>query len=118
TGKTGYTKRAKRTLVTTAKKDDMELIAVTLNSEGQGDWSEHISMFEHVFSNYKYKVVLKNGIISKVKETPYENRALLEHSFVYPVTKDEEDQFKVEYRLLTPKREWRKNISKVPEIIG
>ena len=31
-GKTGYTKLAKRTLVTTATKDGMDLIAVTINA--------------------------------------------------------------------------------------
>ena len=42
-GKTGYTKRAKRTLVTTATKDNLNLIAVTLN--GPDDWNDHINMY-------------------------------------------------------------------------
>ncbi len=47
-GKTGYTKRAKRTLVTTATKGDLNLIAVTLN--GPDDWNDHINMYENGFS--------------------------------------------------------------------
>ena len=46
-GKTGYTKRAKRTLVTTASKDNLDLIAVTLN--GPDDWNDHINMYEYGF---------------------------------------------------------------------
>src|SRR4051812_8649908 len=63
-GKTGYTKRAKRTLVTTASKDNLELIAVTLN--GPDDWNDHINMYEHAFRNYKLVSVLKEGMINKI----------------------------------------------------
>ncbi|WP_173427600.1 D-alanyl-D-alanine carboxypeptidase family protein, partial [Mesobacillus campisalis] len=50
-GKTGYTKRAKRTLVTTAAKGELELIAVTLN--GPDDWNDHIFMYERGFEQYE-----------------------------------------------------------------
>lgn len=46
-GKTGYTKNAGRTLVTTANKDDRYLIAVTLNAPN--DWEDHKAMFEWGF---------------------------------------------------------------------
>ena len=48
-GKTGFTKLAKRTLVTTATKGDMNLIAVTLNASD--DWNDHISMYENGFKD-------------------------------------------------------------------
>jgi D-alanyl-D-alanine carboxypeptidase len=117
-GKTGYTKRAKRTLVSTAEKEGMELIAVTLNTPSSTDWSEHIQMFEYVFNNYEYKTILPEGNVHKIKESIYKNNAYLAHDFEYPVTKDEEDLFKVEYRLLKPKSEWRKHPENVPEVIG
>lgn len=43
-GKTGYTEKAGRTLLTTAKKDEGELIAVTLNAPD--DWNDHIKMYD------------------------------------------------------------------------
>lgn len=46
-GKTGYTKRAGRTLLTTASKDGHDLIAVTLNAPD--DWNDHIAMYEYGF---------------------------------------------------------------------
>jgi D-alanyl-D-alanine carboxypeptidase len=52
-GKTGYTKRTGRTLVTTAEKDGHSLIAVTLN--GPNDWNDHISLFEWGFEELNQK---------------------------------------------------------------
>jgi len=48
-GKTGFTKKAGRTLVTSAKEKDLELIAVTLNAAD--DWNDHISMYEWGFKH-------------------------------------------------------------------
>ncbi len=46
-GKTGYTSTAGRCLVSSANKDGMELIAVTLNASD--DWDDHINMYEKGF---------------------------------------------------------------------
>lgn len=59
-GKTGYTKKAKRTLITSAKKDDLELIVVTLDCGG--DFAFHKSKFEQYFSNYTFIMFLNKGI--------------------------------------------------------
>ena len=48
-GKTGFTKKTGRTLVSTASKDGMDLIAVTLNAPD--DWKDHIHMYEWGFEN-------------------------------------------------------------------
>lgn len=49
-GKTGFTKAAGRCLVTSAEKDGIRLIAVTLNAPD--DWNDHISLYEYGFSSY------------------------------------------------------------------
>ena len=49
-GKTGYTKKAKRTLVTTAEKDNKKIVIVTLNDGN--DFSDHISLYERLFKEY------------------------------------------------------------------
>lgn len=46
--KTGFTKRAKRTLVSSATKNGQQLVAVTLNAPN--DWQDHITMFEYGFA--------------------------------------------------------------------
>ena len=59
-GKTGYTEKAKRTLVTTASKNNINLIAVTIKDSD--DWNTHKSLYEEIFNNYiKYKVINKNN---------------------------------------------------------
>jgi len=58
-GKTGFTKRAKRTLVTSANNGDLELVAVTL--VGANDWGDHVSMFEYGFENFNMKNAVDIG---------------------------------------------------------
>ncbi|MEH7075652.1 D-alanyl-D-alanine carboxypeptidase family protein [Neobacillus drentensis] len=96
-GKTGYTKRAKRTLVTTATKGDMSLIAVTLN--GPDDWNDHISMYEGGFKGFDMAEVLHAGKIDGIKNKYYKNHLYVKKTIVYPVTKEEMDLFSIKYKL-------------------
>ena len=59
-GKTGYTKKAKRTLVTASKKNDTTLICVTFNYGD--DFFFHKQKYESYFSSYRYVLFLKKGI--------------------------------------------------------
>ncbi|WP_377345637.1 D-alanyl-D-alanine carboxypeptidase family protein [Pontibacillus salicampi] len=70
-GKTGFTKAAGRTLISTAKKEDMELIMVTLN--GPDDWNDHRNAFEWGYKNYKLREIQQKGKVpleSKDTEKP------------------------------------------------
>src|SRR5699024_1594990 len=49
-GKTGYTTKAGRTLITTAEKENLSLIAVTLHAPD--DWNDHMSMYEWGFETF------------------------------------------------------------------
>ena len=60
-GKTGYTKLAKRTLVTSSKRDFLELTIVTLNCGG--DFAYHKQLYEKHFNIYDSKLILKEGKI-------------------------------------------------------
>lgn len=58
-GKTGYTKKAGRTLITTASRNDMDSIVVTL---GIGDdFAFHKSQHEDQFDAYEVYTILKQG---------------------------------------------------------
>lgn len=59
-GKTGFTKQAKRTLVTRAIKDDTSLVIVTLNCGN--DFEFHKEKYEECFSKYQHILVLPKGI--------------------------------------------------------
>ncbi len=52
-GKTGYTVVAKNTLVTCAGRDDMELICVTMKTEGRQVYVDTASLFDFCFDNFK-----------------------------------------------------------------
>lgn len=110
-GKTGFTKLAKRTLVSTATKDGMDLIAVTLN--GPDDWNDHINMFETAFKTYEMVQVVEKGFISGIQSDKYKNKALVKHDFQYPVLETEKDEFELEYKLKQLKSE-----RNIPEVIG
>ena len=114
-GKTGYTKLAKRTLVSTASKDGENLIAVTLN--GPDDWNDHIGMFEYGFKNYDYKIALEKGKIEKMEDKVYKGHAYLKRESILTLTDEEVKEVKVEYKMLKPKKEWLKN-QDVPEVVG
>lgn len=68
-GKTGYTKTAGRTLVSTAEKDGMNLIMVTLN--GPDDWNDHIHAFNWGFKSFKMRDLRENGEQSLDSTTGY-----------------------------------------------
>lgn len=61
-GKTGFTQRAKRTLVTTASRDELNLVVVTLNDGN--DFLDHKRLFEYGFDNYYRQQLLKKGSIN------------------------------------------------------
>lgn len=50
-GKTGFTKKSGRCLVSCAERDGLRLIAVTLNAPN--DWADHGALYDFGFSNYK-----------------------------------------------------------------
>lgn len=63
-GKTGFTEKARRTLVTSATKDNMNLVIVTLNDPN--DFKDHEDLYNKYFSLYKsYKIVDKNTTFEK-----------------------------------------------------
>ncbi|MEE6451810.1 D-alanyl-D-alanine carboxypeptidase family protein [Gottfriedia acidiceleris] len=99
-GKTGFTKKAKRTLVSTASKNGMDLIVVTLN-DGQ-DWQDHMSLFEYGFSNYPLTKVLSKGGIKEVTNKKYKGHVYIKNDFSYPLDKKERDQVRITIEMQKP----------------
>ena len=74
-GKTGFTKKAGRCLVTSAKRGEKELICATLGDPD--DWRDHRALFEYGFSLYcdrkiadvnqfRYEIPVVGGTMEKV----------------------------------------------------
>lgn len=70
-GKTGYTKKARRTLVTSASKDNMNLIIVTLNQSN--DFNFHINTYKNLFDKYKKYVIINKSNLH-IKDTYYKGK--------------------------------------------
>lgn len=71
--KTGYTTQAKRTLIASAKKEDIDLIAVILSSEDA--FADAIKLFDFGFNNYKKEELFKaNQIVGRIKVDEKNNK--------------------------------------------
>lgn len=114
-GKTGFTKRARRTLVTTASKNDLDLIAVTINASD--DWNDHIWMYETAFKQVKMLEIIPKGTIKDIQDKVYKNKVYVKRAFYYPTLKEEQDDYRIEYKLLEPKKEWSKG-KNIPDLVG
>lgn len=86
--KTGFTKRAHRTLVSSATKDGHKLVAVTLNAGD--DWNDHISMFEYGYNNYKLTTLVEEGQkLTELRLERDDGHFELINAFAYPLSSDE-----------------------------
>ncbi len=61
-GKTGYTKRCGRCLVTAASRDGLTFICVTLNAPD--DWKDHTALYDRGFADYRHVELCGSGEIS------------------------------------------------------
>ena len=97
-GKTGFTEIAKRTLVTTATKDNINLVVVTLNDGN--DWQDHQNLFEYGFNNYTNIQLLEKGNINIYSEEYYDDYNIyVKNNFNYLIENNEEDSVIFKYEL-------------------
>lgn len=89
-GKTGYTKKAKRTLVTTAEKDNKKIVIVTLNDGN--DFSDHINLYQKLFSEYDSIQILNKNSFSLDECTD----CYIKNDFYAMVNKKEKDNIEIE----------------------
>ncbi len=88
-GKTGYTDKARRTLVTTASKDNKNLVIVTLDDGN--DFNDHKSLYETYFNQY-------NGVLAinkenfKIDEDYYDDICFYVKNNYYALVKKEEEK--------------------------
>lgn len=97
-GKTGFTEIAKRTLVSTATKDNTNLVVVTLNDGN--DWQDHQNLFEYGFSNYTNLKILKKGNIMIYGDDYYDDYKLyIKNDYSYLISNSEEGNLIFKYKL-------------------
>ena len=87
-GKTGYTKKAKRTLVTSASKNDVNLITVTFIDKD--DFNTHKKLYEYGFSNYKRYLIINK---KKLKVHNHQN-LYVKNNYYYLMKESEKKNIK------------------------
>lgn len=70
--KTGYTRQAGRTLVSSAEKDGQTLICVTLND--RNDWTDHQALLDYGFETFPRQVLAEEG--ETFRQVPVEGSLL------------------------------------------
>lgn len=87
-GKTGFTEKARRTLVSTASKDGMNVTIVTLNDPD--DWFDHETMYNNIFTEYKNVLIIDKNTFKVQNDKFYEKDNLYVSDDVYIMLKDKE----------------------------
>ncbi|MFC3038966.1 D-alanyl-D-alanine carboxypeptidase family protein [Virgibacillus xinjiangensis] len=98
-GKTGFTKKAGRTLVSSAEKDGMTLIAVTLNAPD--DWNDHIGLYEWGFEHYELEKILQEGQdLYRLSNSGELHSGYIQEELIYPLADGELEQLDKQTYLL------------------
>jgi len=92
-GKTGFTEKARRTLVTASRKDDKTVIVVTLNDGN--DFQNHKNLSETVFQTYERVQILNKDQFHIEGHDDY----FISNHFYALLTKEEKQLVKVNYKL-------------------
>lgn len=92
--KTGYTKLAKRCLVSSATRNGQQLAVVTLNDPD--DWSDHARLLQFGFKYYPLQTIVKKG--DAVEGTPW----VAGRTFTYPLAEGEAQQLSQKVSLVDP----------------
>lgn len=93
--KTGYTKLAKRCLVSSATRNGQQLAAVTLNDPD--DWLDHRKLLDYGFRYYPLEYIVQKG--DKIENMP----VAIGRTFAYPLTEEERGAVRKDALLLAPK---------------
>ena len=97
-GKTGFTEKARRTLVTVASKDNKNLVVVTLNDGN--DFNDHKNLYEKKFAEYESMQVIDKRKFKIRNESYYRGvNFYVKNSFKMLVTKQEKDNIKLNITL-------------------
>lgn len=97
-GKTGYTKKAGRTLVSSFKKDTFEIVICTMNSSN--DWEAHEQLANKAFNDFDQISIislfaLNNNLIN------YGKYSITNKDLLFPLRKDENKKdFKIKLNLI------------------
>lgn len=101
-GKTGFTKKAHRTLVTTGSRNNINVVIVTLNDGN--DFLDHKNMYEEIFRKYKSVKVLDKDKIRIKDEKLYKDNTLYINNDIYVSVLSDKDKIEIDYNIYENKK--------------
>lgn len=96
-GKTGYTQKAKRTLVTTGYINNTNIVIVTLNDPN--DWLDHQNLYENIKNNYQNIEVLNKKKFNVNNNIFIEDKLYIKDNYSILVNEKEKNKLKIKYYL-------------------
>ncbi|MGN1379741.1 MAG: D-alanyl-D-alanine carboxypeptidase family protein [Bacilli bacterium] len=96
-GKTGYTQKAKRTLVTTGYINNTNIVIVTLNDPN--DWLDHQKLYENIKNNYQNIEVLNKKKFDVSNNIFIEDKLYIKENYSILVNNEERKKLKIKYYL-------------------
>lgn len=96
--KTGYTKLARRCLVSSATREGRQVAVVTLNAPN--DWDDHTRLLDFSFQHFN-----RTELVGEKEKVDQERNLYTINSFSYPLTSQEVDQVRKEVVLETTLRD-------------
>jgi D-alanyl-D-alanine carboxypeptidase (penicillin-binding protein 5/6) len=93
--KTGFTKKAGRCLVTSAKRNGMELVSVVLNCPSM--WENSANLLNNCFNEYKLtKILDKNNILDFYNYNNKDYGMYIKEDVFIPLTDKEKEDIKID----------------------
>lgn len=97
-GKTGFTDVAKRTLVSTASKEGLNLVAVTLNDGN--DFNDHKNLYQEYFNIYSSYEIFKKGDVEIIGDTYYLNyKFYFKDTYTYALNESEKKSVRLKFEI-------------------
>lgn len=93
-GKTGFTKKSRRILVSNYQKENKNLVIVTIN-DGD-DWNHHRNLANDN-SKYSFITIFKKGVYDTKRDVTY--YIYIPSDIVFPLKKNEKEDIRMSFRL-------------------
>ncbi|MBE6148342.1 MAG: D-alanyl-D-alanine carboxypeptidase [Firmicutes bacterium] len=102
-GKTGYTQKARRTLVTTANINGMNIIVVTLNDGN--DWNDHLTLYKKVKNKYQSIEIINKNDFEIIDDVVYaKDNLYIKNNVQITIDKKDATNLKIKYYLIDKKK--------------
>lgn len=108
-GKTGYTIKAHRTLVTTGSINKINVVIVTI--QDSNDWEDHLTLYKNVNKMYKnVNIIAKKDFEINDANFSHNDKLYIKDNIKVVIKKTDQEKLRIKYYLLKKKTYFNKEI--------